>query len=124
MHLVFIKSFIIKFITSAIILSLTAFFTPNFEIKALTSLLIAAFAINVVNLLLNLLLNNRIPTLAKDIIDFLVSILLLYTTQFWVTNYYISLPSSILGAIIYSIIASYAPFKKDEKKASQDSTTS
>lgn len=124
MHLTSIKSFIVKFITSAIILSLTAFFTPNFEIKTLTSLVIAAFTISIVDLLLSLILSKRIPAIAKGIINFLVSILLLYTTQFFVTNYYISLPSSILGAIIYSLIASYIPNKKDEKKASQDSTTS
>lgn len=124
MNLTSIKSFIVRFITSAIILSLTAFFTPNFEIKTLTSLLIAALSINVVNLLLSLVLRKRIPVVSKGIINFIVSIILLYTTQFFITNYYISFPSAILGAIIYSIIASYVPTQKDEKKASQDSTTS
>lgn len=119
-----IKSFIIKFITSAIVLALSAFFTPNFQINTLTSLLTVALAITIINTLINLLLNNCKSNLLKKVVNFSIMILLLYSAQFLVSNYYISLPSAILGAIIYFIISSYFLASKSEKKASQDSTTS
>lgn len=111
-----IKSFIIKFLTSAIILALTAFFTPDFEINNLKSLITAAFILTIIDSIFNLLLGKNNSSLTKGIIGFLVSIFILYGTQFLVSNYTISLPSAIIGAIIYSMIASYVPTKKTQNK--------
>ena len=100
------KAFFIKLITSAIILALTAFFTPNFKISNLYSLLIAAFILTLMDYLFNLLLKKQ-SHLSKGIVGFFVAIMVLYLTQFTIENYTISLPSAILGALIYSIISSY-----------------
>lgn len=119
-----LKSFIIKFLTSSIILALTAFFTPDFKINNLNSLIVAGLIITIIDSIFNLLLGKNKSSLTKGTIGFLVSIVILYGTQFLISNYSISLPSAIIGAIIYSMIASYSPNKKNNKKASQDSTTS
>lgn len=123
-----IKVFLIKTITSSIILAITAFFTPFFDITALFSLVLAGFVITLVDYIFNILLGSNLSSTARGIIAFLVSIVILYGIQFIISSYVITLPSAIIGAIIYSIIASHIPIysKKYEnkKKASQDSTTS
>ena len=122
-----IKSFFIKIITSSIILAITAFFTPYFEITTIFSLIVAGFVLTIIDYLFNLLLGNNLSAIARGIIAFLVSIVVLYGIQFVVPSYVISLPSAIVGSIIYSIIASHIPIYTKEmnnKKASQDSTTS
>lgn len=122
-----IKSFFIKIITSSIILAITAFFTPYFEITTIFSLIVAGFVLTIIDYLFNLLLGNNLSSIARGIIAFLVSIVVLYGIQFVVPSYVISLPSAIVGSIIYSIIASHIPIYTKEmnnKKASQDSTTS
>lgn len=122
-----LKIFLIKTITSSIILAITAFFTPYFEITALFSLVLAGFVITLIDYLFNILLGNNLSSIVRGIIAFLVSIVLLYGIQFVIPSYVITLPSTIVGAIIYSIIASHVPIytkEIDNKKASQDSTTS
>lgn len=119
-----IRAFIIKFITSAIVLALTAFFTPNFQITTLTSLLIVALSITVINTLIDIFLKKVKSNLLKKVLSFSCMIVLLYSAQFFVSSYSISITASVVGAIIYFIISSYVSPQKDEKKASQDSTTS
>lgn len=121
------KIFLIKIITSSIILAITAFFTPYFEITTLFSLIVAGLVITLIDYLFNILLGNNLSSKVRGIIAFLVSIVLLYGIQFIIPSYVITLPSAIIGAIIYSIIASHIPIYTKElnnKKASQDSTTS
>lgn len=122
-----IKVFLIKTITSSIILAITAFFTPYFDITALFSLVLAGFVITLIDYIFNILLGNNLSPIIRGVIAFLVSIVLLYGIQFIIPSYVITLPSAIIGAIIYSIIASHIPIytkEVDTKKASQDSTTS
>lgn len=114
-NLVLFKDFIIKLITSAIVLALTAFFTPYFEITAFFSLILAAFVITIVDYIFNILLDKNHSNLVRGIIGFLVSIVILYGVQFVIPSYIISLPSAIVGAIIYSLIASNINLENKKK---------
>ena len=48
----------------------------------------------------------------RGIIGFIVSVVVLYATQFFVAGYTISWVSAIVGALIYGIVASIVPGKQ------------
>ncbi len=98
-----------RFISSSIILAVTAFFTPGFEIASLWTLLLAAVVLAVMDYLFNMLLGVNATPFGRGIIGFVVSVVVLYATQFFVAGYTISMMSAIIGAIIYGIIAAMIP---------------
>ncbi len=102
-----------RFITSAIILAITAFFTPGFEIASFWTLLVAALVLTLIDYLVNTIVGNNIGAFGNGIVGFAVSGIVLYVTQFFVTGYTINWLSAIVGAIIYGIIASFVPGKQN-----------
>ena len=98
-----------RFISSSIILAVTAFFTPGFEIASLWTLLLAAVVLSVMDYLFNMLLGVNATPFGRGIIGFVVSVVVLYATQFFVAGYSISMISAIIGAVIYGIIAAMIP---------------
>ena len=103
---------ITRFITSAIILAITAFFTPGFEISSFWTLLVAAAVLTLIDYLVNAIVGNNIGAFGNGIVGFIVSGIVLYVTQFFVAGYTINWLSAIVGAIIYGIIASFVPGKQ------------
>lgn len=104
---------ITRFITSAIILAITAFFTPGFEIASFWTLIVAAAVLTLIDYLVNTILGDNLGTFGNGIVGFVVSAIMLYVTQFFVTGYSINWLSAIVGAIIYGIIASFVPGKQN-----------
>lgn len=101
-----------RFITSAIILAITAFFTPGFEIASFWTLVLAAVVLTIMDYLFNMILGVEATPFGRGIIGFVVSVIVLYATQFFVAGYTISWISAIVGAIIYGIVASMIPGKQ------------
>ncbi|MBQ8627119.1 MAG: phage holin family protein [Agathobacter sp.] len=98
-----------RFISSSIILAVTAFFTPGFEIASLWTLLLAAVVLSLMDYLFNALLGVNATPFGRGIIGFVVSVVVLYATQFFVAGYTISMLSAVVGAAIYGIIAAIIP---------------
>lgn len=98
-----------RFISSSIILAVTAFFTPGFEIASLWTLLLAAVVLALMDYLFNALLGVNATPFGRGIIGFVVSVVVLYATQFFVAGYTISMLSAVVGAAIYGIIAAIIP---------------
>ena len=107
-----IGGIIIRFITSAIVLGITAFFTPGFEINSFWTLAVAAVVLSVLDYLVNAILGVNATPFGRGIIGFFVSVVVLYATQFFVSGYSISWISAIIGAVIYGIVASIVPGKQ------------
>lgn len=103
---------ILRFITSAIVLGVTAFFTPGFEISSFWTLAISAIVLSILDYLVNAIIGINASAFGRGIIGFFVSALILYATQFFVSGYSISWISAIIGAIIYGIVASIIPGKQ------------
>lgn len=101
-----------RFITSAIILAITAFFTPGFEIASFWTLIVAAAVLTLIDYLVNTIFGNNIGAFGNGIVGFVVSGIMLYVTQFFVAGYTINWISAIVGAIIYGIVASFVPGKQ------------
>lgn len=103
---------ITRFITSAIVLAVTAFFTPGFEIASFWTLIVAAVVLTLIDYLVNTIVGNNLGTFGNGILSFAVCGIMLYVTQFFVAGYSISWLSAIVGAIIYGIVASLVPGKQ------------
>ncbi len=104
---------IVRFITSAIVLAITAFFTPGFEIASFWTLIVAAVVLSILDYLANAVIGVNATPFGRGIIGFFVSVVVLYATQFFVSGYSISWISAIIGAIIYGIVASIIPGKQN-----------
>ena len=93
-----------RLITSAIVLAITAFFTPGFTINNIWSLVIAAIVLTILDYLIVKLTNLHASPFGKGFVGFILSAVILYVTQFFVAGYSISWLSAIIGALIYGII--------------------
>ncbi len=107
-----IGSIMARFFTSAIVLAVTAFFTPGFEITSLWTLLLAAVVLTVMDYLINMVIGLEASPFGRGVVGFIVSAVILYATQFFVAGYTISWVSAAIGALIYGIVASIMPGKQ------------
>ena len=98
-----------RLITSAIVLSITAFFTPGFEISNFWTLAIAAVVITIMDYLISRFTGIDASPFGKGFIGFVVSVVVLYATQYFVAGYSISWMSAIIGALIYGIVDYFLP---------------
>ena len=93
-----------RFITAAIVLAITAFFTPNFSINNIWSLAIAAVVLTVLDYLIIKLTGLNATPFGKGFVGFILSAVILYVTQFFVAGYSISWLAAIVGALIYGVV--------------------
>ena len=84
-----------RFVVAAIILGITAFFTPGFSINNIWSLAVSAIVLTVMDYLIVKFTGLHAMVLA---------VVVLYATQFFVAGYSISWMAAIIGALIYGVI--------------------
>ena len=101
-----------RFVTSSIVLAITAFFTPGFQISTIWTLAIAAIVLTAMDYLINMVISVDAGPFGRGITGFILAAVILYATQFFVTGYSISWISAIIGALIYGIVASFIPGKQ------------
>lgn len=95
---------IARFIVAAIILGITAFFTPNFSINNIWSLAVSAVVLTVMDYLIIKFTGLHAMAFGKGFVGFVLAVLILYATQFFVAGYSITWMAAIIGALIYGII--------------------
>jgi uncharacterized membrane protein YvlD (DUF360 family) len=93
-----------RFIVAAIILGVTAFFTPNFSISNIWALGIAAVVLTVMDYLIVKFTGLHSIAFGKGFVGFVLAVITLYATQFFVAGYSISWVAAIIGALIYGVI--------------------
>ena len=98
-----------RFIAAAIVLAITAFFTPGFEIANFWSLAIAAIVLTIVDYLVTRFTGIQASPFGKGFVGFVLSVIVLYVTQYFVAGYSISWLSAIIGAVIYGIVDYFLP---------------
>ena len=100
---------IIRFVTSAIILAITAFFTPGFTISNVWALALAAVILTVVDYLLATFTGLHASAFGKGFVGFILAVAVLYVTQYFVAGYSISWIAAIIGALIYGVVDFFIP---------------
>ena len=93
-----------RFIVAAIILGITAFFTPGFSINNLWALALAAIVLTVMDYLIVKFTGLHSISFGKGFVGFVLAVITLYVTQFFVAGYSISWVAAIIGALIYGVI--------------------
>lgn len=95
--------------TAAIVLAITAFFTPGFSISNIWALAIAAVVLTVMDYLIIKFTGLHASPFGKGFVGFALAAIILYLTQFFVAGYSISWMAAIIGALIYGVVDYFIP---------------
>lgn len=98
-----------RLITAGVVLAITAFFTPGFSISNFWALAVAAVVITLLDYLIAKFTGVQASPFGKGFIGFVVSVIVLYVTQYFVAGYSISWMAAIIGALIYGVIDYFLP---------------
>ena len=98
-----------RLVVSAIVLGITAFFTPGFSINNVWSLAIAAIVLTIMDYLIVKFTGLHASPFGKGFVGFVLSAVVLYVTQFFVAGYAISWIAAIIGALVYGVVDYFIP---------------
>lgn len=98
-----------RLVVSAIVLAITAFFTPGFSINNIWSLAIAAIVLTVMDYLIVKFTGLHASPFGKGFVGFVLAAITLYVTQYFVAGYSISWIAAIIGALIYGVVDYFIP---------------
>ncbi len=98
-----------RFVAAAIVLAITAFFTPGFTINNIWSLALAAIVLTIIDYLIVKFTGLNASPFGKGFVGFVLSAVVLYVTQFFVAGYAISWIAAIIGAIVYGVVDYFIP---------------
>lgn len=105
-----IIGFIIRFVVSAIVLMVTAYFVPGFRMRGgFTTALIGALVIAAADFLIEKLFKFDASPLGRGISGFLVSAAVIYFSQYLVTGMEVSLLGAVIGALVIGLIDMILP---------------
>ena len=98
-----------RLIAAAVVLGITAFFTPGFSISNIWTLIIAAVVLTVIDYLVTKFTGLHASSFGKGFVGFVLSAIVLYVTQYFVAGYTISWMAAIIGALIYGVVDYFIP---------------
>ena len=98
-----------RLIVAAIVLAVTAFFTPGFTINNFGTLIIAAVVLSIIDYLIVKFTGLHASPFGKGFVGFALAAITLYVTQFFVAGYSISWIAAIIGALIYGVVDYFIP---------------
>ena len=98
-----------RLIAAAVVLAITAFFTPGFTINNIWALAIATIVLAVMDYLIAKFTGIQSSPFGKGFVGFALAAITLYVTQFFVAGYSISWMAAIIGALIYGVVDYFLP---------------
>ena len=98
-----------RLVASAVVLAITAFFTPGFTINNFWALAIAAVVLTAIDYLVIKFTGLHASPFGKGFVGFALAAIILYVTQFFVAGYSISWMAAIIGALIYGVVDYFIP---------------
>lgn len=98
-----------RLVAAAVVLAITAFFTPGFTINNIWTLAIAAIVLTVIDYLIVKFTGLHASPFGKGFVGFALAAITLYVTQFFVAGYSISWVAAIIGALIYGVVDYFIP---------------
>lgn len=101
-----------RLIGAAVVLAITAFFTPGFTINNIWTLALAAVVLTAIDYLVVKFTGLHASPFGKGFVGFALAAITLYVTQFFVAGYSISWMAAIIGALIYGVIDYFLPGKQ------------
>lgn len=98
-----------RLITAAIVLAVTAFFTPGFQISNIWALAAAAVVLTIIDYLITRFTGLHASSFGKGFVGFVLSAVVLYATQYLVAGYTVSWIAAIVGALVYGVVDYFLP---------------
>lgn len=98
-----------RLITAAIVLAITAFFTPGFTINNIWALAAATVVLTVIDYLITRFTGLHASSFGKGFVGFVLAAIVLYVTQYFVAGYTISWIAAIIGALVYGVVDYFLP---------------
>ena len=98
-----------RLVTSAVVLAITAFFTPGFSINGFWTLAVAAVVLTVIDYLIVKFTGLHASSFGKGFVGFVLAAVTLYAAQFFIAGYTVSWMAAIIGALIYGVIDYFIP---------------
>ena len=98
-----------RLVAAAVILGITAFFTPGFSINNIWALILAAIVLTIIDFLITKFTGLHASAFGKGFVGFVLAAITLYVTQFFVAGYSISWFAAIIGALIYGVVDYFIP---------------
>ncbi|NLM14184.1 MAG: phage holin family protein [Epulopiscium sp.] len=100
---------IMRLLGTAIVLAITAFFTPGFRIANLWSLIVASIVITAIDYLIEKITGIDASPFGRGIVGFIVSVAIIFFTRYLVAGFDVTLWGAIIGAIVIGIINALTP---------------
>lgn len=105
-----IGGLVIRIILGAIVVAITAFFTPGFSnTGGIWSLVIAAIVIGVLEYLLVAFTGLSASPFGKGIAGFILTAVILYVTGMLVSGLDISIVGALIGAVVMGVVEMIIP---------------
>lgn len=98
-----------RLVGAAVVLAITAFFTPGFTINNFWALAAAAVVLTIMDYLIVKFTGLHASPFGKGFVGFALAAITLYLTQYFVAGYSISWMAAIIGALIYGVIDYFIP---------------
>ena len=98
-----------RLVTAAIVLAITAFFTPGFRISSFWALAAAAIVLTIIDYLIVKFTGLHASSFGKGFVGFVLAAVVLYVPKFFVAGYSISWIAAIIGALIYGVVDYFIP---------------
>lgn len=98
-----------RLVTAAIVLGITAFFTPGFTINSIWALAMATIVLTAIDFLIAKFTGLHASSFGKGFVGFILAAVVLYVTQYFVAGYSISWIAAIIGALVYGVVDYFLP---------------
>ena len=98
-----------RLVTSAIVLAITAFFTPGFRIDSFWALAASAIVLTIIDYLITKFTGLHASPFGKGFVGFVLAAVVLYVTQYFVAGYTVSWMAAIIGALVYGVVDYFLP---------------
>jgi uncharacterized membrane protein YvlD (DUF360 family) len=102
---------VVRFIVAAIVLMFVGFLVPGFSVNSFWTAIVAAIVIAVIGWIVEAIFGDRISPYNRGIVGFLVSAIVIYVTQFFVTGFRVTILGALLASLVIGIIDLFIPIK-------------
>ncbi|MBZ4667439.1 MAG: phage holin family protein [Defluviitaleaceae bacterium] len=100
---------LLRLLGTAVVLAITAFFTPGFSIANLWALIVASIVITAIDYLIEKVTGIDASPFGRGILGFIVSVAIIYFTKYLVQGFDVTLWGAIIGSIVIGIINALTP---------------
>ncbi|WP_400164261.1 phage holin family protein [Brevibacillus sp. TJ4] len=102
---------VVRFIVAAIVLMFVGFLVPGFTVNSFWTAIMAAIVIAIIGWIVEAMFGDRISPYNRGIVGFLVSAVVIYVTQFFVTGFRVTILGALLASLVIGIIDLFIPIK-------------